>query len=164
MMVPNATVLNLVLQSLRDVAGAEGWRVETGKLTLENPLGAGRHLVLMIPLSGRLSGALQWRMSYETAQELGRKLAWSDGSLDEVQISGLAEMLNVVLGQALGRLERSHMLGRPAPPVVLIGNVTLVTPGFPVLTLPVSVEEMPTALAFAFQMEPATDDAAVAAQ
>lgn len=158
MQLPNAVILNAFWKAFEHVMSTEGIKTSRQALVLENPLAMQKQAVFVMGLAGGFNGALQWSMSLTTAQALAYRICGSPPPLAELHLSALADLLNMVVGQTMMQLEDEELQGIPAPPMVLVGNPRLVTPGFPVMHMPVELDGKLSVVTFAFRVEDAASD------
>jgi CheY-specific phosphatase CheX len=149
---PTRLVLNQFWYALEEILQGEGWAFRRRTLTATSPLNMPRQVLFLMGLTGDLTGTVQWRMYDKTALALGTKLAGGSAPLDEVHISALTEILNMVLARTLMRLERHSITGRLTPPVMLLGNPDILVPGHQVYHMPLEVEGQLTVLSFALRL------------
>ncbi len=97
--------------------------VDKGKLFRVRSPQTCNEVSALIAITGQISGLVVYSMSLETARVLaGRMIGEDIPVLDALAQSAIAELANVITGQAGIGLERSGYSSDMSPPVVLVGN------------------------------------------
>lgn len=82
-----------------------------------------REVSVMIAITGSVAGLVIYSMSVETARGFATRMIGEPvGELDEMAQSAIAELANMVTGQASIALERNGFPSDMSPPVLLIGR------------------------------------------
>jgi CheY-specific phosphatase CheX len=99
---PRADILEPFVQAARDVIAQEcGSDVMPGKLSITNSTDTALDVTVVIGITGRLTGIAIYGMSEEMATALvGKMMGGPISELDDMAISGIAEMANVITGHA----------------------------------------------------------------
>jgi chemotaxis protein CheX len=92
----------------------------------------------LVAITGSIMGIVTYSMSMNTARELASRMIGDQlAELDEMGQSAVAELANMITGQAGIRLEQSGFPSDMSPPVVLLGHgSTIVTFHLTRLVLP----------------------------
>ncbi len=82
-----------------------------------------RDVSALIAITGGVAGLVIYSMSYETARELASRMIGEPvAELDAMAQSAIAELANVITGQAGIGLERNGYPSDMSPPVLLLGK------------------------------------------
>ncbi|MGE3270656.1 MAG: chemotaxis protein CheX [Chloroflexota bacterium] len=120
---PRADVLEPFVQAARDVVAQEcGSEVVPGKLTITNAADTTLEVTVVIGITGRLTGIAVYGMSEEMAMAIvGKMLGSPVDELDDMAISGIAELANVITGHASTLLTGMGLHCDISTPTVLLG-------------------------------------------
>jgi chemotaxis protein CheX len=120
---PRADILEPFVKAASNVVAHElGSDVVPGKLSLENGAATTLDVTVVIGITGRLTGIAVYGMSNETAMAIvGRMMGCPVTELDDMTLSGVAEMGNVITGQATTLLTAAGLSCDISPPMLLLG-------------------------------------------
>jgi chemotaxis protein CheX len=120
---PRADILEPFVQAARDVVAQEfGSEVEPGKLSVTNTMDTTLDVTVVIGITGRLTGIAVYGMSEEMAMAMvGKMMGAPIDELDDLAISGIAEMANVITGHATTLLTGMGLHCDISTPTVLLG-------------------------------------------
>jgi chemotaxis protein CheX len=140
---PRADILEPFVQAARDVVAQElGSDVIPGKLTLARGPATTLDVTVVIGITGRLTGIATYGMSEELALGIVSRLMGSPVTeLDDLTLSGIAELGNVITGRATTLLAGMGLVTMISPPILLVGagsHLTVVK--IPRLTIPLITE------------------------
>lgn len=77
----------------------------------------------LVAITGRVTGIVTYSMSMNTACELASRMIGEElKELDDMGQSAIAELANMITGQAGIKLEQSGFTSDMSPPVVLLGH------------------------------------------
>jgi chemotaxis protein CheX len=140
----NLDGVNAIVQAAGEVLLAElGGEVQRGQLALVRGGEPTDEVTTLIRFQGGLSGIVLVTMSRATALRLASRLMGQEyGVLDEVAQSGIAELSNVIAGNAMSLLARQGYVCTIAPPRIAVIDGG----GFATLTLPRLAIPLHTAL------------------
>jgi chemotaxis protein CheX len=140
---PRADILEPFVEAARDVLAEElGVDVTPGKLSLASGSATTLDLTVVLGITGRLTGIAVYGMSSEMAMGVvGRMLGSPVSDLDEMALSGIAELGNVITGRATTLLAGMGMVCDISPPMLLLGaGSRLSTMSIQRLVIPLSTE------------------------
>jgi chemotaxis protein CheX len=120
---PRADILEPFVQAARDVLAEElGSDVTPGKLALAAGAATTLDVTVVIGITGRLTGIALYGMSDEMALAIvGRMMGSPVDELDDMALSGIAELGNVITGHATSLLAGMDLVCAVSPPVLLMG-------------------------------------------
>src|SRR5690349_16293348 len=120
---PRAEHLEPFLTGAREVLEAElGADVGRGALRLEAGSHTTQDVTAIVGITGQLTGLAVYGMSRETALAIvGRLMGAPVDDLDDLTLSGIAELGNVITGRASTLLADQGIAADIAPPVLLVG-------------------------------------------
>lgn len=121
--VPRVEYLDPFLEAARQVLTQElGTPVSRGNVVLENGSCTTQEITAIVGVTGRLTGLVFYGMSTATALNVvGRLLGQPVTELDDLALSGIAELGNVITGRAATLLANRGLEADIAPPVLLVG-------------------------------------------
>ena len=137
--IPKAEHLEPFVAAARDVLEQElGTEVESGKLALVNGASTTHEVTAIIGITGQLTGMAMYGMSEETALAIvGQLMGAPCDEMDELALSGIGEIANVITGCATTLLAQIGITADIAPPVLLQGAGTrMSTAGIQRLVVP----------------------------
>jgi chemotaxis protein CheX len=120
---PRAEILEPFVEAARDVLAAElGTEVVPGKLALASGAATTLDVTVVIGITGRLTGIAVYGMPSAMAMAVvGKMLGSPVSELDEMALSGIAELANVITGQATTLLSGMGLVCDISPPILLLG-------------------------------------------
>jgi chemotaxis protein CheX len=121
--VPRAEHLEPFVAAARDVLEQElGCEVQAGQLALANGTCTTQEVTAIIGIVGQLTGMAMYGMSEATALAMvGQLMGAPVEQLDDLAMSGIGEMANVITGSAITMLGQLGLEVDIAPPVLLQG-------------------------------------------
>lgn len=135
----NVKFLNPFVESAHDVIQAEtGLDMQRGNLSLKNETYVTNDVTVILNLVGQIEGTVFFSMDEQTAlvfasAMLGDQLL----EFNDLAQSGVAELGNVITGQASIKLSKKGFISNISPPTMLIGQgATISTLGLPRLVVP----------------------------
>jgi chemotaxis protein CheX len=128
---PRAEHLEPFLVGAREVLHAElGVAVERGALRLEAGSHTTQDVTAIVGITGQLNGLAVYGMSRATALAvLGKLMGAPVADLDDLALSGIGELGNVITGRAATLLAQQGVRADVAPPVLLAGAGSRVSTG-----------------------------------
>jgi len=136
-------LLNPFIQAAVEVLKAEmGAEVSRGELSLQKSSLTSDDLTVLINLVGDVYGVVMYGMSTATGLNLVSKIMGQEfAELDALAQSGVAELGNVISGQATVRFSEAGYNSNISPPTVLNGSgVQVSTLDFPRIVVPLSTQ------------------------
>jgi chemotaxis protein CheX len=120
---PRAEILEPFVEAARDVLAAElGTAVVPGKLALATGAATTLDVTVVIGITGRLTGIAVYGMPAAMAMAIvGKMLGSPVAELDEMALSGIAELGNVITGHATTLLAGMGLVCDISPPILLLG-------------------------------------------
>jgi chemotaxis protein CheX len=120
---PRAEHLEPFVTGAREVLEAElGAAVKRGPLRLEAGSHTTQDVTAIVDITGQLTGLVVYGMSRETALAIVSRLMGAPvDDLDDLTLSGIAELGNVITGRAATLLAEQGIAAEIAPPVLLVG-------------------------------------------
>ena len=120
---PRADILEPFVEAARDVLAQElGTEVTPGKLALANGAATTLDVTVVIGITGRLTGIAVYGMPAEMAKAVvGKMMGEQVDELDDLALSGIAEMGNVITGHATNLLAGMGLVCDISPPMLLLG-------------------------------------------
>lgn len=117
------------IEAAKDVFESEiGGAIERGSLSLQRSAYTTRDVTTLIGITGNVAGVVLYAMDRLTACRIvSRMLGQEVAELDDLGQSGIAELGNVISGRATTLLADAGYPGNIAPPIVLIGNGTMIS-------------------------------------
>ena len=140
---PRAEILEPFIQAARNVLAEElGVEVTAGKLALASGAATTLDVTVVIGITGRLTGIAVYGMPSSMAMAIvGKMLGSPVTELDEMTLSGIAEMGNVITGHATTLLSGTGLVCDISPPVLLLGaGSRLSTVSIQRLVIPLTTE------------------------
>jgi chemotaxis protein CheX len=137
----NVKFLNPFVSAAHDILSHELHEsVQRGNLHLENGLYQTDDVTVIISLVGAVDGTVFYSMSKEAAMGLASALMGEKfNSFDRLAQSGIAELGNVITGQASMRLATAGFESNISTPSLIIGRgATISTLEFPRLIVPLT--------------------------
>ncbi|MCC6174136.1 MAG: chemotaxis protein CheX [Chloroflexi bacterium] len=121
--VPKAEHLEPFVAAARDVLEQElGMSVEAGQLAVANTTCTTHEVTTIIGITGELTGMAMYGMSEATALAIvGQLMGAPVEELDDLALSGIGELANVITGCATTLLAQLDLTVDIAPPVLLQG-------------------------------------------
>src|SRR3712207_3437571 len=96
--------------------------VTPGRLAIVSERGTSQDVTAIVGIAGGLTGLALYGMSRATSLAVvGRLLGEAVDELDELALSGIGELGNVITGRAATLLAESGLSAEIAPPVLLVG-------------------------------------------
>lgn len=135
----DAKLLNPFLQGAVEVLRAEaGVTVSRGELSLQTSALTSDDITVLINLIGDVYGVVMYGMATSTALHIVSKIMGQDFTeLNSLAQSGIAELGNVISGQATVRFSESGRHSNISTPMILIGKgVEVSTLDFPRIVVP----------------------------
>lgn len=139
----NVKFLNPFVEAAFEVLKAEcGVTTQRGDLSLQRSACTANDVTVLISLVGEVQGVVLYGMSEATAigmvsQIMGQPFE----EFDDLAQSGIAELGNVITGQASRRLSEAGFESRISPPTLVLGKgTTISTLDFQRLLVPVHLE------------------------
>ena len=110
---PRADILEPFVEAARDVLAQElGTEVTPGRLSLANGAATTLDVTVVIGITGRLTGIAVYSMPAEMAKAIvGKMMGEQVDELDDMALSGVAEMGNVITGRATSLLAGMTCMG-----------------------------------------------------
>ena len=98
--------------------------ISSGSICVKDSFTCGYNLTIIIGLSGDIKGNVAISMSYETARKIVSimMLGMEVSEIDEISVSALGEMTNMVCGQAVNILSSSNLFIKITPPTIIHGE------------------------------------------
>lgn len=123
------------VQVLRDLVGGEA---EQGQLAVRTAIFTSQQISIAIGVAGIAQGQVIYGMSQVTATKIASAMMGTElVAFDEMAISAISELGNMITGNALAMLSESGISCEIAPPTVIRGiNVEIATQT-PALVVPV---------------------------
>ncbi|HEY7065180.1 MAG TPA: chemotaxis protein CheX [Chloroflexota bacterium] len=120
---PRAEHLEPFLTGAREVLETDpGGTVERGALRLEAGSHTTQDVTAIVAITGALTGLAVYGMSRATALALvGQLMGEPVAELDDVALSGIGELGNVITGRAATLLAKQGIVAEITPPVLLVG-------------------------------------------
>jgi chemotaxis protein CheX len=120
---PRAEHLEPFVTGARQVLEQElGATVQRGALRLEAGSHTTQDVTVIVGITGQLTGVVVYGMSRATALAIvGRLMGAPVDDLDDLSLSGIAELGNVITGRAATLLAEEGTVAAIAPPVLLVG-------------------------------------------
>lgn len=120
---PRADILEPFVEAAREVLAQElGIEVTPGKLALATGAATTLDVTVVIGITGRLTGIAVYGMPSAMALGVvGRMLGTPVTALDEMALSGIAELGNVITGHATTLLAGLGLVCDISPPILLLG-------------------------------------------
>jgi len=120
---PRADILEPFVEAAREVLSQElGTTVTPGQLSLAKGAATTLDVTVIIGITGRLTGIALYSMSNEMARGIVSKMLGSEvEELDEMALSGVAELGNVITGHATTLLAQMGLHCDISPPMLLLG-------------------------------------------
>jgi len=140
---PRADILEPFVEAARDVLAQElGMEVTPGKLALATGAATTLDVTVVIGITGRLTGIAVYGMPATMALAVVEKMLGSPlTELDDMALSGIAELGNVITGQATTLLAGMGLVCDISPPMLLVGaGSRLSTASIQRLVIPLNTE------------------------
>jgi chemotaxis protein CheX len=120
---PQAAHFQPFLQAACEVLELElGMAVRRGTIRVEQANSTVDAVSVLVAIRGRLTGLALFGMCRETALAIaGQLLGETVEELDEMVLSGIAELGNVITGRSVTLLTESGLQATVAPPILLVG-------------------------------------------
>lgn len=115
-----------------------GENPQRGQLSLRQNVFTTQQVTIMAGVNGEVEGTVLYGMSLVTAQKIAAAMIGSDvDSLDEMALSAVSELGNMITGSAATTLSQSGFDVDITPPSVIRGVEVEVTTRTPALVVPV---------------------------
>jgi chemotaxis protein CheX len=140
---PRADILEPFVEAARDVLAQElGTNVTPGRLSLATGAATTLDVTVVIGITGRLTGIAVYGMPAEMAKAVVSKMMGEQvDELDDLALSGVAEMGNVITGHATTLLAGMGLVCDISPPMLLLGaGSRLSTMSIQRLVIPLATE------------------------
>ena len=126
---PRAEILEPFVQAARDVLSQEvGLDVTPGRLSLASGSATTLDVTVVIGITGRLTGVAVYGMDGDMAKAIvGNMLGSPVTELDDMALSGIAELGNVITGHATTLLSAAGLVCDISPPILLMGAGSLLS-------------------------------------
>ena len=120
---PRAEILEPFVEAAREVLATElGTTVVPGKLALASGSATTLDVTVVVGITGRLTGIAVYGMPAEMAKGIvGQMLGTTVDELDDMALSGIAELANVITGHATTLLAAMGIVCDISTPVLLLG-------------------------------------------
>jgi chemotaxis protein CheX len=121
--------VNPFVTAAREVIKKEvGAEVDRGKIYLHRSSITSHEITAMVAVMGAVRGLVLYGMSDETARHLvAQMMEQPCPELDELAQSGIAELANVITGQAGILLSRTGYSVQISPPALIVGHNTIIS-------------------------------------
>lgn len=121
--VPRADLLEPFVEAARNVLAQElGSAVTPGRLSLEKGAATTLDVTVVIGITGKITGIALYSMSDDMALGIVSRMMGSEvPELDDLALSGVAELGNVITGQATTLLAQLGLHCDISPPMLLLG-------------------------------------------
>lgn len=121
--------VNPFVAAARDVLKKEvGSDVQRGKVYLHRSPFTSHQVTAMIAVTGSIQGLVMYGMSEATARAMVEKMLGQPcHTFDELAQSGIAELANVITGQASILLSQAGYTVQISPPALIIGHDTMIS-------------------------------------
>ncbi len=139
----NVKILNPFLEAAAEVVATECHTVvNRGNLTLQKSAMTADEVTVLISLIGNIQGVALYGMSIQTGLGLvSRVMGQTFTEFDSLAQSGVAELGNVISGQATVKLSQAGYSADISPPTLILGKgLTVSTLDFPRIVVPLSTE------------------------
>jgi chemotaxis protein CheX len=139
----NVKILNPFVEAAYEVLQAEtGFRMSRGELTLQSDPYRTDDVTVIISLIGKVEGNVFYSMDLGTARNLVSDIMGEPlEQFDMLAQSGIAELGNVITGQASIKLAQSGLESTISPPTLLLGKgATISTLDYARLVVPLKGE------------------------
>ena len=139
----NVKFLNPFVEAASEVLEAEcSVKVTRGNLTLHKSSLTTDDVTVLISLVGQIQGVVLYSLSDQTGLALiSRVMGQEFPEFDNLAQSGVAELGNVISGQATVKLSRAGYSTNISPPTLIHGKgVTISTLGFARVVVPLTTE------------------------
>jgi chemotaxis protein CheX len=139
----NVKILNPFLDAAAEVVAAEcHTSVNRGNLTLQKSSMTADEVTVLISLIGNIQGVALYGMSTQTGLGLvSRVMDQTFTEFDSLAQSGVAELGNVISGQATVKLSQAGYSADISPPTLILGKGLIVsTLDFPRIVVPLTTE------------------------
>ena len=125
----NVKFLNPFVEAAFQVLDAEvGIQAQRGELSLLSAATTPNDVTVLITMVGQVQGVVLYGMSEETGLEMvSRILGQEFKEFDDLVMSGIGELGNVITGQASTRLAEAGYQFRLSPPTLVMGKHTLIS-------------------------------------
>jgi chemotaxis protein CheX len=140
---PRADILEPFVEAARSVLATElGAEVTPGRLSLATGAATTLDVTVVIGITGRLTGIAVYSMPEAMAKAIvGKMMGEEVDELDEMALSGVAEMGNVITGHATTLLSNMGLVCDISPPMLLLGaGSRLSTMSIQRLVIPLATE------------------------
>jgi chemotaxis protein CheX len=118
-----------------------GTRPERGQISLRNYTFTSRQVSILAGVNGQVEGQALYAMSNVTAMKIATKMIGTPvEQLDEMALSALAELGNMVTGNAITLLSQNGYTVDITPPSIVRGLEVEVSTKTPALVVPVMTE------------------------
>jgi chemotaxis protein CheX len=120
---PRADILEPFVEAARDVIATElDCEISPGKLAIATGAATTLDVTAVVGITGQVTGIAMFGMPETMAIGIVEKmLGTSTPELDDLSLSGIAELANVITGRASTHLAKLGVYTRLVPPIVLLG-------------------------------------------
>lgn len=142
-MSPKAELIQPFVAAAAEVLRAEaGVDVKRGNLALESTAITLTEVAALVSLIGQIEGVVVFAMSESMCLALvSRMLGQNYEQLDELALSGVAELGNVISGQAATKLSKAgYQVSISVPTIIMGQGATIATVGSQRLVVPLETE------------------------
>jgi chemotaxis protein CheX len=139
----NVKFLNPFLESAHEILLAETHQtLNRGKLSVEKASYKTDDVTVIIALVGNIEGNVFYSMDTKTAIALASAMLGEEmTSLDNLALSGISELGNVITGRASQKLSEAGFEVTISPPTLVLGaGATISTLDFPRLVVPLEAQ------------------------
>ncbi|QUL99181.1 MAG: chemotaxis protein CheX [Candidatus Fermentithermobacillus carboniphilus] len=118
--------------------------IDRGKLRLEASRATPQQVNIIVAVTGDAEGLVLYSMTERTAKNIASTMTGSPVPVfDELAESALAEMGNIITGQAAAGLEKMGFTCRISPPALVYGEGTIIsTVDIKRLVVPIRIESL----------------------
>lgn len=115
-----------------------GVTVQRGELSAQNSGLTTREVTVLIGITGQVEGSVLYGADRQTVTRMvGIMMGEEPGEFDETSMSAIAELGNMITGQAAAIFEQNGMQCTISPPNVIVGEGShLRSVGIPILVVP----------------------------
>ncbi|MDD3839131.1 MAG: chemotaxis protein CheX [Clostridia bacterium] len=126
---------------LKKVCGVDS---EIGKIYLKNSLYRGNQIIIIIGLTGKLNGQVQFNMDKETAMKIASSMmgGMEVETLDQMALSAISELGNMIMGNTSTLLYNRAINIDITPPSILTGDSMEVSNKINTLCIPIKLGDI----------------------
>jgi chemotaxis protein CheX len=124
-----AEIVNTFVRSAQGVLQSEvGSPINIGQLSVQTAPYTSQHITTIIGITGDIQGVILLGLSQDAAKTLmSHMVGRTDGNLDELAQSAMAEMTNVIAGTSVTNLSNDGYHCTISPPTVVLGSGTIIS-------------------------------------